>query len=750
MQEEGSDTGDDAAVLNFVGTGVTATGTGSTKTITITGSGGSGFTAGNDLDQVNANLRDIGYLSYRSSSSTPTKILTVTVGAQAAEDYYNTQGSSNKYRIDGDSSPFLSLAPGIYRFDQADSTNANHPLRFYEDPAKTTQYTTGVTNSGTPGSSGAYTQITIDKDTKTPLYYQCSSHAYMGHGLEVVGGTDNTGGSSTVTVQDEGSSLSTAATTLNFVGAGVTAAGTGTTKTITVPAGTDINSLASAVIDTTADSFAFSDANDSNNSKKESVTDFLVAIAGTNLVHNNGQLDTSGVLTDVVNDASPQLGGDLDVNGRQLKYTFNITASGSNHYVFNDTNNLFFSSSGENDPTLYLQRGNSYVFNNTSGGHPLAFKTPDGTAYTTGVTTYNTNGKTFNIPMNAPPLLYYYCTSHAAMQGAIYIDGDDLNSVAEAAIDTANDKIAFIDDSDPDKVTKKEAIPDFLEAIKGTGLGRSGGQLTATDTFVGLTDTPSAFAGSAADANKFVKVNGSGSALVFDTLAADSINDTHIDFGTGTNQVNTDDLPEGSTNLYYTDTRAQAISINALSEDAAPSLGANLTAGSYNISMASGNLVMGSGNITSGTNQDIDIDPNGSGKVTVGSNLNVTGSVTIAGSTLEIPTSFTIGTSSDTVIIAGSLQVTGNTTTINSNTLDVNDLNITVAKGAADAAAANGAGITVDGAAATFTYASSGDKWVANKQIFAKNASGAEVDLSAAAANAATTGKAIAMAMVFG
>ena len=152
--------------------------------------------------------------------------------------------------------------------------------------------------------------------------------------------------------------------------------------------------------------------------------------------------------------------------------------------------------------------------------------------------------------MNAPPLLYYYCTSHAAMQGAIYIDGDDLNSVAEAAIDTANDKIAFIDDSDPDKVTKKEAIPDFLEAIKGTGLGRSGGQLTATDTFVGLTDTPSAFAGSAADANKFVKVNGSGSALVFDTLTANSINDTHIDFGTGTNQVNTDDLTEGSTNLY--------------------------------------------------------------------------------------------------------------------------------------------------------------------------------------------------------
>ena len=37
------------------------------------------------------------------------------------------------------------------------------------------------------------------------------------------------------TVQEEGSSLSTAGTTLNFVGAGVTATGTGATKTITIP-----------------------------------------------------------------------------------------------------------------------------------------------------------------------------------------------------------------------------------------------------------------------------------------------------------------------------------------------------------------------------------------------------------------------------------------------------------------------------------------------------------------------------------
>ena len=45
------------------------------------------------------------------------------------------------------------------------------------------------------------------------------------------------GGGSSLTVQEEGSSLSTAATTLNFVGSGIVASGTGTTKTITVSGG---------------------------------------------------------------------------------------------------------------------------------------------------------------------------------------------------------------------------------------------------------------------------------------------------------------------------------------------------------------------------------------------------------------------------------------------------------------------------------------------------------------------------------
>lgn len=89
---------------------------------------------------------------------------------------------------------------------------------------------------------------------------------------------------------------------------------------------------------------------------------------------------------------------------------------------------------------------------------------------------------------------------------------------------------------------------------------------------------------------------------------------------------------------------------------------------------------------------------------------------------LRGPASFVIdpaahGDDTGTVVIAGNLQVDGTQTTINSTTMTVDDLNITLASGAANAAAANGAGLTVDGASATLLYASSGDKFVFNKTL---------------------------------
>ena len=108
--------------------------------------------------------------------------LVVTVAAKDSNHIYHGSGSSNGYKVDGIFSPFVKLEPGnTYRFDQSNATNDGHPLRFYLDAAKNNLYSTGVTTNGTPGNSGAYTQIVVSTATPQRLYYQCSSHSLMGN-----------------------------------------------------------------------------------------------------------------------------------------------------------------------------------------------------------------------------------------------------------------------------------------------------------------------------------------------------------------------------------------------------------------------------------------------------------------------------------------------------------------------------------------------------------------------------------------
>ena len=132
------------------------------------------------------------------SSSAP-KIITVKVGSKTGNHPYPSGGSSssNAYFLDGLESPALrfsgadSSAKYYYRFDQSDSSNSGHPLRFYLEADKTTAYTTGVTTNGTAGSSGAYTQIAVDSETPNILYYQCSSHGFMGNHATNIGNKIN-------------------------------------------------------------------------------------------------------------------------------------------------------------------------------------------------------------------------------------------------------------------------------------------------------------------------------------------------------------------------------------------------------------------------------------------------------------------------------------------------------------------------------------------------------------------------------
>ena len=91
-------------------------------------------------------------------------------------------GGSNKYFIDGRQQYGLNLVKdrALFTFDQSDSSNSGHPLRFYLDEGRTIPFTTNVQTVGTPGNAGAYTQIFVANDGPTTLYYQCSVHAGMG------------------------------------------------------------------------------------------------------------------------------------------------------------------------------------------------------------------------------------------------------------------------------------------------------------------------------------------------------------------------------------------------------------------------------------------------------------------------------------------------------------------------------------------------------------------------------------------
>jgi hypothetical protein len=193
-------------------------------------------------------------------------------------------------------------------------------------------------------------------------------------------------------------------------------------------------------------------------------------------------------------------------------------------------------------------------------------------------------------------------------------------------------------------------------------------------------------------AGTFLKSTGASTAPEF-AAGQITIGSTAISFGDTSTSVaglTSIDATSGATSFFATSTAPVAFA------------GATTLTLGYG-STASSTTNISTGAVGSGNTKTINIGTGGAAGSTTNINLGDADGGTV--------------TVNKDLVVSGDLTVNGTTTTLNSTTLDVDDINITVAKGAANAAAANGAGLTVDGASATILYTSSGDKWSFNKPI---------------------------------
>jgi len=318
-------------------------------------------------------------------------------------------------------------------------------------------------------------------------------------------------------------------------------------------------------------------------------------------------------------------------------------------------------------------------------------------------------------------------TGTALQVDNINIDGNAITSTAgtDLTITPLNGQQIVLDGTivvDAGIVTGATSITST--AFVGNITGNVTGNITSsgTSTFATVDINGGAIDGTAIGAN-------TASTAAFTTLSASGTSTlSTVDINAGAIDGTTIGSSSASTGAFTTATTSglatlASVDINGGNVDATI-IGASTPA-------AITGTTIGGTVITASTNFAGDITGNVTGNIngTVGASTATTGAFTTlsAGNTtltgyLRGPATFTIdpathGDNTGTVVVAGNLTVNGTTTTINSETLDVTDKQITVAKGSANAGAANGAGLKVDGADAILSYDSTNDRFAMNKNL---------------------------------
>jgi len=218
-----------------------------------------------------------------------------------------------------------------------------------------------------------------------------------------------------------------------------------------------------------------------------------------------------------------------------LDHVFTIGASGSDHYTFQGEG----LNGTVNDPTLYLTRGKTYRFENGTGAHPIRIQSTagaSGTAYNTGVTNNAGSGTVIvEVQHDAPDVLYYQCTSHANMNGILYITG----ALADGGVTTAKLADDAVTDAKLANSINSAIAANTAKSTNATHTGDVTGSSSLTIannavTTAKIADEAVTLAklehGTGSNDGKFLRAN-NGADPSFETVSTDLVADTSPQLG---------------------------------------------------------------------------------------------------------------------------------------------------------------------------------------------------------------------------
>ena len=273
-----------------------------------------------------------------------------------------------------------------------------------------------LSNTGAIVSAGAGTQRVALTDITSGIMTSAATDSALTY-------DSSTGTLSATFLSGDGSNITNAGSTLSAASGTERVVLTNLTSGAMTATSTDSNLTFDASTGTlSATAFSGDGANLSNTGATLSAASGQQKVVLTSL--------TSGVMTTAATDSAlnyNQSNNTLDAN---ISGISSVTAEWT---IGADAGNTYYTFSGpgldgtEQDPNIYLTRGQRYKFTNNLGAHPFRIQSTAngslGTQYNDGLSTNDVDNGTieWDVQMDSPSTLYYQCTSHTSMGGVIYI-----------------------------------------------------------------------------------------------------------------------------------------------------------------------------------------------------------------------------------------------------------------------------------------------------------------------------------------